>query len=52
MRSLKASEILDSLRSYIINAMSHKDSQAMDGMDICLVVIDRQLNMMEYCRCI
>ncbi|MFO7671656.1 MAG: two-component regulator propeller domain-containing protein [Bacteroidales bacterium] len=45
---LKASEILDQLRSYIINAMSHKDSQAMDGMDIALVVFDRQLSRMEY----
>jgi len=45
---LKASEILDRLRSYIINDMSHKDSQAMDGMDIALVVFDRQLNILEY----
>ncbi|MDX2432888.1 MAG: SpoIIE family protein phosphatase, partial [Bacteroides sp.] len=45
---LKASEILDRLRSYIINAMSHKDSQGMDGMDISLVVLDRGLNTMEY----
>lgn len=45
---LKASDILDRLRSYIINAMSHKDSQAMDGMDIALVVFDRQLNILEY----
>jgi len=45
---LKASEILDQLRNYIINAMAHKDSQAMDGMDLSLVVIDRQLNLLEY----
>ena len=45
---LKASEILDRLRLYIINAMSHKDSQAKDGMDLSLVVLDRQLNQMEY----
>jgi ligand-binding sensor domain-containing protein/serine phosphatase RsbU (regulator of sigma subunit) len=45
---LKASEILDRLRSYIINALSHTDSQTMDGMDISLVVLDRQLNIMEY----
>jgi ligand-binding sensor domain-containing protein/serine phosphatase RsbU (regulator of sigma subunit) len=45
---LKASEILNRLRSYIINAMSHKDQQARDGMDVSLVVIDRQLNIMEY----
>jgi ligand-binding sensor domain-containing protein/serine phosphatase RsbU (regulator of sigma subunit) len=45
---LKASEILNSLRSYIIHAMSHKDTQARDGMDLALVVIDKQLNMLEY----
>jgi serine phosphatase RsbU (regulator of sigma subunit) len=45
---LKASEILDRLRLYIINAMSHKDTQAKDGMDLSLVVLDRQLNQMEY----
>lgn len=45
---LKASEILDRLRSYIINAMSHKDSQARDGMDLSLIVLDRQLNLLEY----
>jgi ligand-binding sensor domain-containing protein/serine phosphatase RsbU (regulator of sigma subunit) len=45
---LKASEILNRLRIYIINAMSHKDSQARDGMDLSLVIIDKQLNMMEY----
>ena len=45
---LKASEILNRLRMYIIKAMSHKDSQARDGMDVSLVVIDRQLNVMEY----
>ena len=45
---LKASEILNRLRTYIINAMSHKDSQARDGMDVSMVVIDKELNMMEY----
>jgi ligand-binding sensor domain-containing protein/serine phosphatase RsbU (regulator of sigma subunit) len=45
---LKANEILNRLRIYIINAMSHRDTQARDGMDVSLVVIDRQLNMMEY----
>ena len=47
---LKASEILNSLRSNIIRAMSHKDEaeQAKDGMDLALVVIDRQLNMLEF----
>jgi serine phosphatase RsbU (regulator of sigma subunit) len=28
--------------------MSHKDRQARDGMDLSLVVIDKQLNMLEY----
>jgi len=48
---LKAGEILNRLRSYIIKAMSHKheeDQQARDGMDMSLVVIDKQLNMLEY----
>lgn len=45
---LKASEILNRLRMYIINAMSHKDTQARDGMDLSLVVIDKQINIMEY----
>ncbi len=45
---LKASEILNRLRSYIINSMSHKDTQARDGMDLSLVVIDKQINIMEY----
>jgi len=47
---LKASEILNRLRVYIIKSMSHKDeaSQARDGMDLSLVVIDRQLKMIEY----
>lgn len=47
---LKASEILNRLRSNIIRAMSHKDEaeQAKDGMDLALVVIDRQLNMLEF----
>jgi len=47
---LKASEILNRLRSNIIRAMSHKEEaeQAKDGMDLALVVIDRQLNMLEF----
>lgn len=47
---LKASEILNRLRTNIIRAMSHKDEaeQAKDGMDISLVVIDRQLGMLEF----
>ncbi|MFH0759640.1 MAG: two-component regulator propeller domain-containing protein [Bacteroidota bacterium] len=45
---LKASEILNRLRRYIINSMSHKDTQARDGMDLSLVVIDKQINIMEY----
>ena len=47
---LKASEILNRLRSNIIRSMSHKDEddQAKDGMDLSLVVIDRQLDMLEF----
>lgn len=47
---LKASEILNRLRKNIIRAMSHKDGAEMakDGMDLALVVIDRQLDMMEF----
>jgi ligand-binding sensor domain-containing protein/serine phosphatase RsbU (regulator of sigma subunit) len=45
---LKASEILNRLRVYIIRAMSHKDIQTRDGMDLSLVVIDRQLNLLEF----
>jgi ligand-binding sensor domain-containing protein/serine phosphatase RsbU (regulator of sigma subunit) len=47
---LKASEILNRLRRNIIRSMSHKDEaeQAKDGMDIALVVIDRQLGMLEF----
>ncbi|MDF1574226.1 MAG: two-component regulator propeller domain-containing protein [Bacteroidales bacterium] len=47
---LKASEILNRLRSNIIRAMSHKDEaeQAKDGMDLALVVIDPQLDMLEF----
>jgi len=47
---LKASEILNRLRKNIIRAMSHKDEaeQAKDGMDLALVVIDRQLDMLEF----
>lgn len=47
---LKASEILNRLRKNIIRAMSHKDGteQAKDGMDLALVVIDRQLDMLEF----
>jgi ligand-binding sensor domain-containing protein/serine phosphatase RsbU (regulator of sigma subunit) len=47
---LKASGILNRLRDNIITSMSHKDEaeQAKDGMDISLVVIDRQLDMVEF----
>ncbi len=45
---LQANEILDRLRTYILNAMSHKDRQASDGMDMCLVVMDRLLDRAEY----
>ncbi len=47
---LKSSEILNRLRSNIILSMSHKDEaeQAKDGMDLALVVIDRQLGMLEF----
>ena len=47
---LKASEILNQLRKNIIRSMSHKDEteQAKDGMDIALVVIDQQLDMLEF----
>lgn len=48
---MKAGEILNRLRTYIISSMSHKDEetdQARDGMDLALVVIDRQLHMLEY----
>ncbi len=45
---LKAGEILDRLRSYIINAMSHRDIQARDGMDLALVVINKQLGILEF----
>ena len=48
---MKAGDILNRLRSYIIRSMSHKDEEAnqgRDGMDLSLVVIDRQLNMLEY----
>jgi len=45
---LKANEILNRLRASIIHAMSHKDRQARDGMDVSLVVIDKQLNLLEY----
>ncbi len=45
---LKASEILNRLRSNIIRSMSHEDDQAKDGMDLSLVVIDRQLDMLEF----
>lgn len=46
----KASQILNRLRKNIISSMSHKDEaeQARDGMDISLVVIDRQLDMLEF----
>ncbi len=47
---LKASRILDRLRMNIIRSMSHKDEaeQARDGMDVALVVIDSQLDILEY----
>ncbi len=47
---LKASRILDRLRVNIIRSMSHKDEaeQARDGMDVALVVIDPQLDILEY----
>jgi serine phosphatase RsbU (regulator of sigma subunit) len=47
---LKASEIINKLRSNIIRSMSHKDEaeQAKDGMDLALVVIDPQLDMLEF----
>jgi len=47
---LKASEILNRLRSNIILALSHKEEaeQARDGMDLGLVVLDRQLHMLEF----
>jgi ligand-binding sensor domain-containing protein/serine phosphatase RsbU (regulator of sigma subunit) len=47
---LKASRILDRLRINIIRSMSHKDEaeQASDGMDMALVVIDPQLDILEY----
>jgi len=47
---LRASAILNRLRSNIIRAMSHKDEaeQAKDGMDLALVVIDPQLDMLEF----
>ena len=47
---VKASRILDRLRMNIIRSMSHKDEaeQARDGMDVALVVIDSQLDILEY----
>jgi len=47
---LKASRILDRLRVNIIRSMSHKDETEMarDGMDVALVVIDSQLDILEY----
>jgi ligand-binding sensor domain-containing protein/serine phosphatase RsbU (regulator of sigma subunit) len=47
---LKASRILDRLRVNIIRSMSHRDEvdQARDGMDVALVVIDPQLDILEY----
>ena len=47
---MKASEILNRLRSNIIRSMSHQDEadQAKDGMDLSLVVIDRQLDILEF----
>ncbi|MEN8156570.1 MAG: SpoIIE family protein phosphatase, partial [Bacteroidota bacterium] len=45
---LKAGEILDRLRIYIINALSHRDIQARDGMDLSLIVIDKKLGIMDF----
>lgn len=47
---IKASRILDRLRVNIIRSMSHKDEtdMARDGMDVALVVIDPQLDILEY----
>lgn len=45
---LKANAILNRLRSYIKKAMTHKDTQARDGMDLSLIVIDRQMNMLDF----
>ena len=47
---LKASEILNRLRSNIIRSMSHKEEAEMakDGMDVALIVIDRQLGMLDF----
>jgi ligand-binding sensor domain-containing protein/serine phosphatase RsbU (regulator of sigma subunit) len=45
---VNASEILNHLRGDIINAMSHQDRQARDGMDICLLVIDRKKHLAHY----
>jgi len=47
---LKSSEILNHLRRNIIRSMSHKNEAEMarDGMDVALVVIDRQLGMLEF----
>lgn len=47
----RAGEILNRLRTSIIQSMSHKHEeadQARDGMDMSLIVIDKQLKMMEY----
>ncbi|MCK5135080.1 MAG: SpoIIE family protein phosphatase [Bacteroidales bacterium] len=45
-----AGEILNRLRSYIITTLSNKDesSQTRDGMDLALVVIDRDKHRLEY----
>lgn len=48
---MKAGEILNRLRTYIIRSMSHKheeEKQGRDGMDLSMIVIDKQLNMLEY----
>jgi len=48
---VKAADILNRLRMYIIRSMSHKHeeaSQGRDGMDLSLIVIDSQLKMLEY----
>ena len=47
---LKAGEILNRLRTYIIMAVSPREesSQTRDGMDLSLVVIDRKRDQLEY----
>lgn len=47
---VQANEILNRLRSYIIRALSKKDelSETRDGMDLSLVVIDREKQSLEF----